>query len=252
MTVRSVLRHGRERDPRSPRCSPTAATASSGPGAGADAADDGRRPRRAARAPASQSSSGAGRRRQGDERRPPARGPQPVDRPVAGDRVQPGRERAGCRVERLGPVPEGEECLLHDLLSGPAIGCQPVRRGEDRPSRIGHRASRGPPRIPPPSRGRPRHRRSDPARPFTMGYVPSGPSVSSVPRSGAFGAVNPTASEPAGRCASRQVTPVGPTTASWRVPAGRSSRSPTASSTDRPVAGSPNRIEPRSTTMTLS
>jgi len=60
------------------------------------------------------------------------------------------------------------------------------------------------------------------------------------------------AGAPAGRCASRQVTPVGPTSASWRVPAGRSSRSPTASSTTRSSAGSPNRIEPRSTAMTLS
>ena len=36
------------------------------------------------------------------------------------------------RVERLGPVPQGEECLLHDLLGDPPIRCQPIRRSEDR------------------------------------------------------------------------------------------------------------------------
>ena len=90
------------------------------------------RPRRAARAPASRPRPAPAADEQGDERRPAPGGAQPVDRPVAGDRVQPGGQRAGLRIECLGPVPEREECLLHDLLSGPPIGCQPVDGGEDR------------------------------------------------------------------------------------------------------------------------
>ena len=60
------------------------------------------------------------------------------------------------------------------------------------------------------------------------------------------------ARRPAGRCASQHVTPATPTTASWRVPAGSSRRSPSPSSIERPSAGSPKAIDPDSTAMTLS
>ena len=111
------------------------------------------------------------------------------------------------------------------------------RRRRRSTSHIGHRGSRGPPRTPPPSGGRRRRRRSTPSRPFITGLRPmAGPSVSSCHAS-ADRCVADAASEPAGRWASRQVTPAGPTTASWRVPAGSSSRSPVASSIERARPG---------------
>ncbi len=74
----------------------------------------------------------AGGRRQRDERRASPGCPQSVDRPVASDRVEPGRERPDIRVEQLRPVPEREERFLDDLLGHLPIRCQPVRRREDR------------------------------------------------------------------------------------------------------------------------
>ena len=71
-------------------------------------------------------------RRRRHEVRAPAGGPQAVDRPVAGDRVQPCRQGARRRVERLCPVPQREERVLHHLFGYPTIRCQPGCRREDR------------------------------------------------------------------------------------------------------------------------
>ena len=55
-----------------------------------------------------------------------------VDRPIPGDRVQPGRQRSDRRIEQLGPVPEGEERFLDHLLGDLSIRRQPAGRREDR------------------------------------------------------------------------------------------------------------------------
>ena len=63
-----------------------------------------------------------------DEAGSSARGAQPVHRPVAGDRAQPGAERSDGRIEALGAVPERQEDLLDDVLGDPAVARQAKRR----------------------------------------------------------------------------------------------------------------------------
>ena len=67
-----------------------------------------------------------------DQRRPPAGRAKAVDRPVPGDRMQPGGERPGRRIERRRTVPQREERVLDHLFRDASIRCQPGCDGEDR------------------------------------------------------------------------------------------------------------------------
>ena len=71
-------------------------------------------------------------RRQRDELRPAARRAQPVDRPVAGDRAQPGSQGTDGSVEAFGAVPERQEDLLDHVLGDRSVSREAVGRGEDR------------------------------------------------------------------------------------------------------------------------
>ena len=246
--------------------SPTAANASSGlAGALAPAID-----RPARRQPLERLRRvlvGAGRRGQVDEVRTATGRPKAVDRPVARDRVQPRAKRPGPGIEGLCAVPQDEECLLHDFLSCPSVRCQAIGGGEDRRSRNGHRASRGRPPTLPPSGGRPQRHRSTPLDHSSWHTCRRVHRISlreAIAYPGEAGWAL-TTSRPRGERPDRGSRPAGAPRGRPRhpvrrrrrgvVPAGSSRRSPAARSTARVRRvrpARPKRIEPRSTTMTLS
>ena len=208
------------------------------------------------------------------EGRPSSRRPESIDGSVPGDRVQPGRQRSRPRVERLGPVPQSQEGLLDHFLGDPAVGCQPIdqrRRSRRhggrtaRPALLRIRrpaARRGPgrpalrPERSPSTTARQRRRlqcraaRRQVAAPGVRRGADHGDTVPwrahPRPRPDPRGTHHSparirraAANDPDGRWASRHDTPFGPTRASWRVPAGSSRRSPSASSIDARSAGKP-------------
>ena len=135
---------------------------------------------------------------------------------------------APSRTSRPGPTARGTSPAppLPQHLDPTSTGGPPRRphRRTDRRGRPARHATR--PR--PLERGR--RRRASPVG-TRLGTSALGRGFAGLPRPRAAAR---SGSEPAGRCASRQVTPSGPTIASWLVPAGRSSRSPASSATASP------------------
>ena len=66
-----------------------------------------------------------------------AAAPDRVDRPVAGDRQQPGGSRAALGRVALAIAPERHEGLLRDVLGGRAIAQHPIARARTRTGRAG-------------------------------------------------------------------------------------------------------------------